>query len=310
MASLRNLFLSPRARLYFRPDADEEYMNHIHQITLEVGSHLKSRETILVNAQKVYADMNEMPDEEALPLIESKFALVPCPKPPYFSMWLECIQYSTRVGVLVLRAELDDSGRQQLRTDMEIARPDAREYLFSRIDQAASTAVGHAFLELNTDLIYMGRFEWWMDERGSCVCSFLVPSRVTAYPYADQSLQTQLAWTILTMARLNCHNVELRPTAGSASRKHKKRQPQAPFSIWHEIVVKEGPVIRAVREAQRENPAEAEKHAVRLHKVRGHFADYRQGAGRFGKYKVLVWVEKHKSGQAEQGTVVASLRVG
>jgi hypothetical protein len=305
------MFLDPKARLYFQPSTDESYMDYIHSLAHDVGTFLKSHHTILVNAQNVWTDIGEIPDAEAVCLIDSQFALIPCPKPPYCAMWLESIQHGARVGAFVLRQELDDSGRHLLRSQMEQANPIHREDLLRRFDQSPprSVANGHAFFEFNASLLYMGRFAWWMNDQGSLTCSYLLPSKVTSYQYADQCLQSQLAWTLMTMARLNCHNVELRPAKDTTWHKHQNKVPKAPFSVWHEIVVKEGPEIRAVRDAQVQNPADAEKHAVRLHKVRGHFADYRNGSGLFGKYKVLVWVEEHHSGQPEAGTVVASYRV-
>jgi hypothetical protein len=40
-----------------------------------------------------------------------------------------------------------------------------------------------------------------------------------------------------------------------------------------------------------------------LHLVRGHFADYRQAPGLFGKYRTRVWVPMHDRGSAEHGAV-------
>jgi hypothetical protein len=76
--------------------------------------------------------------------------------------------------------------------------------------------------------------------------------------------------------------------------------------VWHEIVVTQN---TEVRQARAEDPVEAEKHAVRLHKVRGHFADYRKGSGLFGKLKILIWVDEHEAGDSELGTVVSRYRV-
>ncbi len=46
-----------------------------------------------------------------------------------------------------------------------------------------------------------------------------------------------------------------------------------------------------------------------LHICRGHFKDYRDGPGLFGKYPVLVWTPNHLRGSAEQGVVVKDYEV-
>ena len=46
-----------------------------------------------------------------------------------------------------------------------------------------------------------------------------------------------------------------------------------------------------------------------LHICRGHFKDYREGAGLFGKYPVLVWTPDHLRGSADQGVVLKDYKV-
>lgn len=46
-----------------------------------------------------------------------------------------------------------------------------------------------------------------------------------------------------------------------------------------------------------------------LHICRGHFADYRSGAGLFGKHKQLVFVPDHTRGKADCGVVISDYRV-
>jgi hypothetical protein len=40
-----------------------------------------------------------------------------------------------------------------------------------------------------------------------------------------------------------------------------------------------------------------------LHIIRGHIADFRNGAGLFGKYKMLVWMPMHFRGKQSAGAV-------
>jgi hypothetical protein len=46
-----------------------------------------------------------------------------------------------------------------------------------------------------------------------------------------------------------------------------------------------------------------------LHIVRGHFADYREGNGLFGKYNDIFWVDAHVRGSEERGVVVKDYEV-
>jgi hypothetical protein len=54
---------------------------------------------------------------------------------------------------------------------------------------------------------------------------------------------------------------------------------------------------------------DGEKRELRFHKVRGHYADYTNGKGLFGRLKVCIWIVEHTAGNPELGTVVSSYRV-
>jgi hypothetical protein len=294
---------------------------------LSTADKLHDRNTILVNAQSVYSSLQELARESPETLLRhaADFSTIPCPKPPHRSMWLECLNIGEqqRVGALIERREIDGPQTRtfvhddlsQLANAFADQGQDKKKELLESFEQDAPASIARAlsFYEADGCPCYLGSVTWWMDNQGNFQYSFRTFDHVMADEEERRrtivALRTHEVWILMTMARLNCHNVELRPAKDTAQHKYQKKSPQAPFSVWHEIVVKEGPEIRAAREAQTTNPAEAETHAVRLHKVRGHFADYRRGSGLFGKYKVLVWVEEHESGQAEHGTVVASLRV-
>jgi hypothetical protein len=46
-----------------------------------------------------------------------------------------------------------------------------------------------------------------------------------------------------------------------------------------------------------------------LHICRGHFRDYTQGRGLFGKHKGLYWVDQHMRGSSKQGITVKDYAV-
>jgi hypothetical protein len=49
--------------------------------------------------------------------------------------------------------------------------------------------------------------------------------------------------------------------------------------------------------------------AKALHICRGHFKDYRNSAGLFGKYKGLYWWDMHTRGTEKAGVVIKDYRV-
>jgi hypothetical protein len=65
------------------------------------------------------------------------------------------------------------------------------------------------------------------------------------------------------------------------------------------LVVRPG-VMRSASVAAADDESARE---TRLHIVRGHIADYRSGAGLFGKHKVLVWMPMHFRGNQETGAI-------
>ena len=79
---------------------------------------------------------------------------------------------------------------------------------------------------------------------------------------------------------------------------HKHRD-LVPMSVWRTIVV--GPVSAPGTKVSEFSSESAER---REHWVRAHRADYRKGAGLFGRIKALIWVPEHKRGNHDLGTVV------
>ena len=57
--------------------------------------------------------------------------------------------------------------------------------------------------------------------------------------------------------------------------------------------------------------ADGEYRDVRLHKVRGHYADYTKGAALFDnpQLRAVFWIAKHSAGNEELGTVISSYEV-
>jgi hypothetical protein len=107
--------------------------------------------------------------------------------------------------------------------------------------------------------------------------------------------------TLLSISRMNCKNCELRPINEGKFNPHGPNL-VVPASVWHEIVITSVPKVRATgRDIFNERKDENE---IRAHWIRGHYADYRKGAGLFGKIHGLFWIPEHRKGNEELGQVI------
>lgn len=318
MASLRSIILDGRFLLYLSDYNNPENLSQRRIDTekttcLHTLTKLQERDTILVNAQKVFEDVYRVVEDtpEAATAQIAEPQQIPRPKPPYHQMWIEALQHyrdgkQRRVGILVQRAPA--SVLSTIPDWQPCVEPEQSRIIRETLarDQPSELVFAFVWYELNGSACCQGKITYWLDAGGNFQYSFRNLNHIPQNrEHMTVALRAQQLWLLHTMARLNCHNVELIPMAtGQAKANKKTARPHS--SVWHEIVVKPSP---AAKRSRAENPGEAEKHAVRLHKVRGHYADYRQGAGLFGKWKVLIWVDEHEVGNAELGTVVASYKV-
>jgi hypothetical protein len=229
-------------------------------------------------------------------------------------MWLEVVQDSRHVGVLVSRAEI--TSRDDLDAVLETLPRWPAEYAEEiQARMPASIVYGVMWQDWQGAAELRGELAYHLDAEGyyqrSAFWPFVEPG------YEDQetddvpwrqimvTLYTGTVTTLHAFARMNCHNVTLVPMAAGAPRLKKgKRHP--PFSVWHEIAVTGLPQLR--REQGGGLP-DGEKRELRFHKVRGHYADYTKGKGLFGRLKVRIWIEEHAAGRSELGTVAGSYRI-
>jgi len=115
-----------------------------------------------------------------------------------------------------------------------------------------------------------------------------------------QGLLAYVTVAIHAISRMNAHNVAL-VDAPSRSGVHCHRNPKLPMSIWKKIVIDDSPKYRRIYKNENANPQNR-----RLHHVRGHFADYRNGNGHFGdpSRKYVLWIPEHRRGKEELGEIV------
>jgi hypothetical protein len=112
---------------------------------------------------------------------------------------------------------------------------------------------------------------------------------------------------LLSLARMNCRNVSLRPTS-SAQKGKRGRAPTSkpPTTVWHEIVINSLPKSRGTSNRRTWGSDDS---IIRLHRVRGHFEDYTQGKGLFGKVTGVFWMPDHERGSKSAGEVISSYRL-
>lgn len=105
---------------------------------------------------------------------------------------------------------------------------------------------------------------------------------------------------------MHCKNVTLAEhQQPRAERRREERAGNPPLVRYRTI-----DIAPAVRRLSVEGSVEQVGVGRALHLCRGHFADYTDGAGLFGKYKVSVFVPEHVRGSASRGAVVKDYRVG
>lgn len=110
---------------------------------------------------------------------------------------------------------------------------------------------------------------------------------------SDENVEFCVAVVLHSISRMHCRNVKV-GVAGNTKAPGWKRS-ETPGKMMHEIVVTDVPRTlktgRAIFRDQR---------ALRLHWVRGHYADYRKH-GLFGRVKALFWIPEHKRGDESLG---------
>jgi hypothetical protein len=100
---------------------------------------------------------------------------------------------------------------------------------------------------------------------------------------------------------MNCRNVVLRSVSSpKAARRHQRDL--VPASVWHEIRITSVPQIRTTGHGV----FGRDESKMRRFWVRGHYADYRVGAGLFGnpKLRCVFWIPEHQRGNSELGDVI------
>lgn len=110
---------------------------------------------------------------------------------------------------------------------------------------------------------------------------------------------------LLTINFMHCRNVEVTehlPNRKASEKRERKRG--HPLIKFRTLRIE--PIKKVLRE---EGQIESNGLGVALHICRGHFKDYRDGKGLFGKHKDMYWWDMQSRGSADLGTVLKDYKM-
>lgn len=284
---------------------------------------LASPDTMLVNIQSVYADINVEWKHKARGFLFGEAP--PRPMPPFQRLWLE---YEVeeggirqRNGVLIRRATFADCV-------MHIIGGDAFGSLIidnrSLSEWATAPEKSLEILERTATLIDV---YFWVENTsghaGVAAAGFYalsaegdyMTSARAVFPFPEppetqerdtsiRVMQVQAIHGLVlhALARMNCANAELRVMDEAKFPASAKASP-TPACVWHTIHVRDAP--ERIRRTGR-NALRSESAPQREHWIRGHYADYRRGPGLFGnpKLRKTFWIPEHQVGDPRLGCVI------
>lgn len=146
--------------------------------------------------------------------------------------------------------------------------------------------------------------------------SSLVSAMSQRYSFSEEecaenvfnAASVELAACWLATSLLHCKNVVHVDQAPNAKQAFRAREFQKktgkPAAKWK--VLKIEPMVRVLRE---EGGLEGNGITQALHICRGHFKDYSQGKGLFGRAKGLYWWDQHMRGNESAGVVIKDYKV-
>jgi hypothetical protein len=166
----------------------------------------------------------------------------------------------------------------------------------------------------HNEIIMPAEYDFYISEDGS-ICNDNMGDIFTAYYPSDllgsirevfinQCMEYTMI-CLLTIAFMHCKNVimdEINPNKNYSAKYIKKYC--KPSVRYHVLNV--DPVKKILK-----NDGNIEHNGLKkaLHICRGHFKDYRNGNGLFGKYKGLYWWEQHLSGDSSEGIVLKDYKI-
>lgn len=124
-------------------------------------------------------------------------------------------------------------------------------------------------------------------------------------------LELMLCAPFMAICFMNCKNVELIDNAPPVklSERHRKEK-GVPLTIYKTIKVNSMRTAKHyINQDARHQPDHSQPSEAPLHIVRGHFKDFRDGKGLFGKFKGVYWWDQAVRGSAENGEVIKDYNI-
>ena len=169
-------------------------------------------------------------------------------------------------------------------------------------------------------LVYVesgGRFEFlfasfsYLDENGRIDrgTNFYIPNQKMAQVPDFAAICTSATLPFLfTLSLLHCKNVHLEDVPIDPAVLRSRAKKGIPKLVFKTLVV--DPLRKQAKNEADNDPSGEQNHIKRaMHIARGHFKDYRDGPGLFGKYQGLFWWDMHVRGSSDAGTIVKNYRV-
>lgn len=158
---------------------------------------------------------------------------------------------------------------------------------------------GYAFLGDKYSVRMVATFGYALREDGTIIDDGMFFSRMVNLnvPYPDI-----VAGPLLTMKLLGCSNVDMRKDPCPITTKAARRSGVKKF-YYHVLS------IRSPGSSKRSTQIGVQVgDRVALHTCRGHFRDYRQGPGLFGRINGIFWCPEHVRGHESAGVVTKDYR--
>ncbi len=235
---------------------------------------------------------------------------IPNVRPPFHTMWLEFTNpFSEKLKLRVKK--LDDSyvlpGGSGL---------DDNKYgmLFDVWKESSDEIRVGTFIfreDVSGEIFFSGGLSWFCDASGKPIEQFDFISKF--YLHDDPKMQQETITAVymllyvpqLAISFMHCKNIIIHSEEPSAKlQKARERRGKLPLFTFKTLEIK--PITKLLKE---EGESETKGLQYALHICRGHFKDFSQGKGLFGKNKGLFWWDSQVRGSRQIGAVIKDYKV-
>jgi hypothetical protein len=240
-------------------------------------------------------DVSSLSTEERQPLFDAIWseANIPRAELPEVKWWLMVIPFVQPFANPDSLTDLNLQGDFFIKANGHMCRSKRRV----EQDEAVSFSAADIWVKEDTDGLYIERESRW---------SVIDREEILSGQISRQELQERVDiagcllypfW--LAMSFLHCKNVITAKVDPCHPKGKKKASMCCPRAHYHMLN------IHPMREIlRREGKQDTTGLKQALHSCRGHFRDYSQGRGLFGKHKGLYWFNQHRRGSSKHGVSI------